>query len=157
MKKGFSYYTMDTDRYQDRRIKRLKKDFGCNGLAVYDYLLCEIYRVQGCFLEWDEDTAFDVAEYFGLKESLVREIVKYCGVVGLFDKVVLSRGILTSASIQQRYFEMAARAKRKDIAIPDEYLLVDDSRKKRKYSGRNGRISRKFGKKCRKFGKFFTK
>ncbi len=154
MKKGFSYYTIDTDRYQDRRIKRLKKDFGCNGLAVYDYLLCEIYRVQGCFLEWDEDTAFDVAEYFGLKESLVREIVKYCGAVGLFEKDVLSRGIITSASIQQRYSEMMARAKRKDIAIPDEYLLVGDSRKNenireemaefRENSGRNGRISGSF-------------
>lgn len=120
MKTGLNYYTIDTDRYQDRRIKRLKKDFGCQGIAVYDYILCEIYRVRGCVLEWDANTAFDVAEYFGLKESVVCEIVKYCGVVGLFDKELLAGGIVTSASILRRYLEMCKRAKRQNIAIPEE-------------------------------------
>ena len=75
LKIGLAYYNVETDRYQDIKIKRLKKDFGCNGIAVYDYLLCEIYRDKGCFIEWDESTVFDVAEYFGLKENLVKEIV----------------------------------------------------------------------------------
>lgn len=122
-KTGLSYYTIDTDRYQDRRIKRLKKSFGCQGIAVYDYILCEIYRVQGCGSEWDEDTAFDVAEYFGLKESLVNEIVKYCGAVGLFDATLLSGGIVTSAAIQRRYLEMCTRAKRTNVVIPEKYKL----------------------------------
>lgn len=122
-KTGLSYYTIDTDRYQDRRIKRLKKSFGCQGIAVYDYILCEIYRVQGCGSEWDEDTAFDVAEYFGLKETLVNEIVKYCGAVGLFDATLLSGGIVTSAAIQRRYLEMCTRAKRTNVVIPEKYKL----------------------------------
>ena len=29
------------------------------GLAIYDYVLCEVYRVDGCGLVWDDDTAFD--------------------------------------------------------------------------------------------------
>ena len=70
-KQGLAYYNVDTDRYSDRRIKRLKKAFGGVGIAVYDYILCEVYRDKGCGLEWDDDTAFDVADYFGLKESLV--------------------------------------------------------------------------------------
>lgn len=48
-KTGLSYYNVDTDRYQDMRIKRLKKDMGCRGVAVYDYILCEIYRVKRVF------------------------------------------------------------------------------------------------------------
>jgi hypothetical protein len=123
---GLSYYTVDTDRYQDRRVKRLKKDFGCKGVAVYDYVLCEVYRVRGCFAEWDNDTAFDVAEYFGLKESVVREIVEYCASVGLFDKELLSRGIVTSAAIQRRYLEMCNRAKRLNPTIPKEYRIIPE-------------------------------
>lgn len=122
-KTGLNYYTIDCDRYQDRRIKRLKKDFSCRGIAVYDYILCEIYRVQGCFIEWDENTVFDVAEYFGLKENVVQEIVAYCASVGLFDKELLSRGIITSASIQQRYIDICTRAKRRNIIIPDKCKL----------------------------------
>ena len=123
---GLNYYAVDTDRYQDRRVKRLKKNFGCKGVAVYDYVLCEVYRVRGCFTEWDENTAFDVAEYFGLKENVVREIVEYCGTVGLFDKELLSRGIVTSAAIQRRYLEMCNRAKRLNPTIPKEYRIITE-------------------------------
>jgi len=124
-KVGLSYYNVDTDRYQDIKIKRLKKDFGCNGLAVYDYILCEIYRVKGCFLVWDESTAFDVADYLGLKETLVNEIVSYCGVVGLFDKALLTRErVLTSLAIQSRYKDFCVRAKRSKIEIPEKYEIL---------------------------------
>ena len=128
---GLEYYSADTDRFQDIRIKRLKKDFGCDGFAVYEYILNEIYRVKGCFLAWDESTAFDVAEYWGLKETKVNEIVRYCCAVGLFDKALLSNGsVLSSPSIQSRYVDMCIRAKRKSIIIPEEYdILPEKSRK----------------------------
>lgn len=149
---GFEYYNVDTNRYQDIKIKRLKKDFKTAGIAVYDYILCEIYRVKGCFLVWDENTAFDVAEYFGLKETLVNEIVNYCAAVGLFDKELLRcgskslnesncgdacgegqvrtcGGIITSRSIQRRFMEMSARAKRKDPVIPKEINILTEESK----------------------------
>lgn len=128
-KTGLNYYNVDTDRYMDIRIRRLVKDHGCRGLAVYDYLLCEVYRVHGCFVVWDEETAFNVAEYLGLKESNVLEIVRYCGVVGLFDKALLSRGIVTSASIQRRYLEMCNRSKRKIAEIPEECRILPEESK----------------------------
>lgn len=127
---GFEYYNIDTNRYQDIKIKRLKKDFGAAGIAVYDYILCEIYRVKGCFLVWDENTTFDVAEYFGLKETLVNEIVNYCCAVGLFDKALLkSGGVISSRSIQQRFIEMSTRAKRKDFKIPEEINILTEELK----------------------------
>ena len=127
IKTGLSYYKSDTDRYQDIKIKRLKRSFSGNGIAVYDYILNEVYRVQGCFLEWDENTAFDVAEYFGLKENLVDEIVKYCASVGLFDKELLCRGIITSRPIQERYLQACFQAKRKNVTIPAEIRLTEES------------------------------
>ena len=126
-KKGLSYYNIDTDRYQDIRIKRLKKIFSCQGIAVYDYILCEIYRVKGCFLEWDDSTAFDVAEYFGLKETLVQEIVKYCASVGLFNKELLRSGIVTSLAIQKRYLDACKRAKRQPPVIPPAIQLTEEA------------------------------
>ena len=128
-KTGFDFYRVDTDRYQDIRIKKLKKTHGCNGIAVYDYVLCEIYRVKGCFIEWDEATTFDVAEYFGLKENAVSEIMRYCGSVGLFNKELLSRGIVTSVSIQKRYLDMCRSAKRQNTQIPQIAKLPEESPK----------------------------
>lgn len=125
-KVGFEYYNIDTNRYQDIKIKRLKKDFGTSGIAVYDYILCEIYRVRGCFLVWDESTAFDVAEYFGLKENLVNEIVNYCCAAGLFDKALLVKyHILTNIDIQRQWVKLSMFV---DLhLIPKKCLLIDES------------------------------
>lgn len=125
-KTGLSYFGIDTDIFQDRKIKRLKKTFGCAGIAIYIYLLCDVYRDKGCVLAWDEDCAFDVAEYLGVKESLVNEVVKYCGAVGLFNEELLSRGIITSESIQRRYIEMCKRARRSSTNIPEEWRLITE-------------------------------
>jgi len=126
-KVGLDFYSVETDRYQNKKIKRVRKDFGCAGVAVYDFILCEIYRVKGCFLVWDSDTAFDVADYFGIKESLVNEIVNYCCVVGLFDKALLMReNVLSSYSIQERYLNICIKAKRKDPKIPEQYRIIQE-------------------------------
>ena len=145
-KTGLLYYTSDTNRFkEDLRIKRLKKDMGCDGYAVYEYILNEIYRVRGCFLVWDESTAFDVAEYWGLKETKVNEIVRYCCAVGLFDKALLSNGnVLTSSSIQSRYVNMCIRAKRKEIIIPEQFdILPEECRKLLEESKKIPKVCRK--------------
>lgn len=142
IKTGFNYYNLETERYKDIKIRRLKKDFGCSGIAVYDYILCEIYRVKGCILVWGESSAFDVADYFGLKESVVLEIVNYCGIVGLFDRGLLTCGsVITSQSIQRRYVDMCIRAKRDIIVIPEEYnILTEEYRRSvEEYNGRGSK------------------
>lgn len=122
---GLSYYSIDTDRYQDIKIKRLKKRFGGLGIAIYDYILCEIYRVKGCYVEWDENRVFDVAEYFSLPEITVTEVVDYCCNVGLFDKVILDKErVITSRSIQIRFIDISKRAKRSSIIIPENIKIV---------------------------------
>lgn len=123
---GLSYFAVDTDIFQDRKIKQLKRNFGCPGIAILFYLLAEVYRDKGCGLEWDENTALDVADYLGVKETLVDEVVKYCGAVGLFDATLLTSGIISSEAIQRRYVEMSKRAKRTTIEIPEKWRIIKE-------------------------------
>ena len=125
-KSGLTYYHVDTDRYQDKRIKKLKKSLGCVGLAVYDYILCESFRVNGWGMEWDDDVAFDIADYLNIKESMVTEVVKYCAHVGLLNARLLGCGIITSEEIQARYVEICKRSKRVSYNIPDKYRLYTE-------------------------------
>lgn len=85
-KQGFSYYKAETDRFQDIKIKRLKKKYRCAGYAVYQYVLNEIYRVRGYCLTFTEDHLFDVSEYWDIEEEEVTAIIGYCAEIGLFDK-----------------------------------------------------------------------
>lgn len=128
-KTGFIYYSVDTDRYQDLRIKKLKKNYGRDGVAIYDYILCEIYRVKGCFIMWDESTAFDVAEYWEVRESLVDEIINYCCHVGLFSKELRENGnLLSSKSIVTRYLDWSKKAKRSMVVLPKQLSkLLEES------------------------------
>lgn len=127
IKTGFKFYNVDTDRYQDMKIKRLKKKFKCDGIAVYDYILCEVYRVRGCYTEWDDNFIFDVADYFGIEEELVVEIVKFCCTVGLFDFLIMQKlSVITSRSIQGRFIDMSKRSKRFGAEIPEKIQIIQE-------------------------------
>lgn len=124
---GWEYYAVDTNRYQDIKIKRLKKKFGPEGLSVHDYILCEIYRVKGYYIAWDNSLSFDVADYFDIEESTVIDIVNFCVEVGLFDALMLSKeNILTSKAIQRRFVDWSQRAKRKSCIIQDNYNIIPE-------------------------------
>ena len=126
MAKGFKYYPVPTDRYSDPRVQRLCLN-NRMGIAVYDYILASIYRDgTGGVLRWDDSRGLNAAAYFGLKESQVGEIVTLCGVVGLFDRTLLSRGVVTSADVQYQYAEMCRKAKRQVPIIPPEYRLIGE-------------------------------
>lgn len=126
-KTGFGYYSIDTDRYQDLKIKKLKHKYGVEGIAVYDYILCEIYRDKGCYVNWNEFIQFDIADYFQIKEESIEEILNWTITIGLFDKMVFDKfRIITSRSIQDRYLDMCVRSKRKNRTIPKHIQIAID-------------------------------
>lgn len=123
-KQGFSYYKAETDRFQDIKIKRLKKKYHCTGYAVYQYVLNEIYRVRGYFLQFSEDHLFDVSEYWQIDEELVTEIIGYCAEIGLFSaQLWQERSVLTARSIQARYIDICKVCK-KTATIEDDLRLI---------------------------------
>lgn len=127
-KQGFSYYKAETDRFQDIKIKRLKKKYHCAGYAVYQYLLNEIYRVQGYCLTFTEDHLFDVSEYWAIDEQEVTGIIGYCAEIGLFDtRLWQEKGVLTARSIQTRYIDICKVCK-KTPAIDEALRLVETAK-----------------------------
>lgn len=124
-KRGLDYYNIETDIFQNRKIRRLLKSFGAKGYLVYSYLITEIYRDKGCFMEWDENTAFDVSDALNEKQSLVSEIVSYCCNVGLFNKELLtSENVLTAKNIQEFWVKVSKSAKRKCSDVDVRFNLV---------------------------------
>ena len=123
-KQGFNYYKAETDRFQDIKIKRLKKKYHCTGYAVYQYVLNEIYRVRGYFLQFTEDHLFDVSEYWDIDEEDVTAIIRYCAEIGLFNaQLWQEKGVLTGRSIQVRYIDICKVCK-KAAVIEEGFRLV---------------------------------
>lgn len=115
-KEGLSYFPFDVDFFSDKKMKRLRAKFGTDGIAVYVYLLCEIYR-SGYYIDYDEDLILDISDDLSIRENTTRQIIDYLLSRSLFDDTLAkSVKVLTAASIQRRYQEARKGAKR-DIAV----------------------------------------
>ena len=113
---GLDYFPMDTDRFQDRKTRKLIKQFGPLGPATYLYLLCQVYRDKGYYLQLDDDLVFDTAYELKTEAETIENIIKFCFTIDLFDSRFEAERKLTSASIQARY-ERAKADKRRNGAI----------------------------------------
>ena len=105
---GLSYFPFDVDFFSDTKIKRLRARFGTNGIAIYIFLLCEIYR-RGYYIVYDDDTITDVAYEFNLSENLTRQIMNYLFSRSLLmmieSKLAVPVKVITARSVQLRYQE----------------------------------------------------
>lgn len=124
-KSGLDYYSVDTDIFRNRKIRKLLRAFSAKGYLIYAYILTEIYRDKGYFIEWDKDTAFDVSDFLNVDENLVIEVVNLCCSVGLFNKELrANEGVLTTENIQDFWQKVSKGAKRVNSKV-DPRLRIE--------------------------------
>lgn len=135
LKNSLAYFSFDTDFFNCRKIRRLlngiggKGGFGGKGALVFICLLCEAYRENGYFIEWDAEYSQDIADLLGagFSAGLVNEVKTVCLEIGLFNKDLYDRHkILTSASMQARFIAAktatSKRSYKPEDVIKSEYL-----------------------------------
>lgn len=124
-KKGLDYFPFDVDFFSDKKIKRLRAKFGKDGIMVYVYLLCEIYR-KGYYIDYDEDLILDISDEFNMSENCTKQIMNYLLSRSLFDNTLaMSVKVLTAASIQRRYQKaVIKRGEKRDIEVEGEFWVL---------------------------------
>lgn len=124
VRKGLAYFPLDTDLFQNRKIQRLSRRYGCRGVTVYLALLCEIYGTNGYYIPYSDDLFFDLGFTLALDEGEVKQIADFCIGLNLFDKPMKeAQQILTSQSIQDRFRLVR---KRNVSRILPAFCLTDD-------------------------------
>ncbi|RKJ46532.1 DUF4373 domain-containing protein [bacterium 1XD8-76] len=125
---GLLYFSFDTDFfYADKRIKRFHSKYGNDGLILYIYLLAEIYR-NGYYIDWDEETADDIASDLHLKDGFIEQVLTYLVSRSLLTMRTLAGSVtvITSPGIQKRYQEAKKGCKRQIEVDPDIWLLNEN-------------------------------
>lgn len=128
-KKGFDYFPLDVGFfYDDRKIKMLRARYGADGVVVYLYLLCEVYK-NGFFTKLDKDFEYIIADDLNMSEEKIRQIIAFLAERSLFDGTLLSSDtVLTSVGIQKRWQEMVkGRASKTPPEIDSRYWLLSES------------------------------
>ncbi|MDT2770981.1 DUF4373 domain-containing protein [Enterococcus pseudoavium] len=125
-KQGIDYYSLDVNFLKDIKVRKIRRACGPQSIEILLCLLGNIYRENGYYIGWDEDTVFLVADEVGAKEGLVEEVVAKAIQSKFFDSQKFEQyNILTSNGIQKRYFE--ATTKRKGVEVKKEFLVNDDN------------------------------
>lgn len=123
-KQGLDYFPFDTDFFQNKKIKKLKTEYGADGITIYMYLLCEIYK-NGYYIIADKDFIDSMADDLRMNVNKINLVLKFLLGRSLFDNTLFqSDTVLTSISVQRRYqFAVQERINDHIIEIKDFWLL----------------------------------
>lgn len=100
---GNLFFRLDVDFFSDRKVKILKARYGADGITLYLYLLCEIYKT-GYYLKIDRDFEYIVSDDLNMESNKVKQVLNFLLERSLFDNTLFqSDKVLTSAGIQRRY------------------------------------------------------
>ena len=126
IKDGLSYFPFDVDFFSDIKIKSLRARFGADGITLYLYILCEIYR-NGYYIKADEDFIDCASADLGLTVDKTRQLMKFFCKRSLFDDTLFTADtILTAKSVQRRYQE-ARKGSKRDIFVDNKSWLLDEN------------------------------
>lgn len=129
-KDGLDYFPMDTDIFSDEKVRILKARYGADGIALYLYVLCRIYR-NGFYVRYDDDFDCVAAEELHMSVAKVQQIMTYLFSRSLLTKVtkvsklVIPVTIITSHGIQRRFqLAVKARALKNPITVDKAFWLL---------------------------------
>ncbi|MFR8383932.1 MAG: DUF4373 domain-containing protein, partial [Clostridium sp.] len=81
---GNRFFRLDVDFFSDKKVKILKARYGADGVTLYLYILCEIYKA-GYYLKIDEDFEFIVSDDLSMDSNKVKQVLNFLLERSLFD------------------------------------------------------------------------
>jgi len=128
IKDGLIFFSFDCDFFSNRKIKVLKANYGLEGISIYMYLLCEIYK-NGYFLKIDKDYEYIISDDLNTATEKIKAILNFLIEHSLFDKRIFDNfGVLTSKGIQERFqLAIKERAKKTPRAVIGDYWILSES------------------------------
>lgn len=126
-KTGIDYFPFDVDFFSDKKIKILKSRFGVDGITIYLYLLCEIYR-NGYYIEYDDDYTYIIADDLGMSGEKVKQVLSYLLERSLLTSILLLPvTVITSHGIQCRFQEaVKGRAAKSGVEVDKQIWLLNE-------------------------------
>lgn len=132
--KGLDYFSLNVDFFDNDKIALIEAEHGWKGSLITLKLLCRIYK-EGFYCRWDKDICLLFCRKAGIEvdiqfmDALLQSLLeRHFFDTNLFHKF----GILTSRSIQIRFFEATVRRRKIEVTNAD-FLLINASDYKNVY------------------------
>ncbi|MGN0460514.1 MAG: DUF4373 domain-containing protein [Ruminococcus sp.] len=125
IKNGLDYFPMDVDFFADKKIKILRARFGSDGVLIYLYLLCEIYK-NGYYIKLDEDYKYIIQEDLNLKENVVSIVMQFLFNRSLLTEIPVNSDTYITSKAVQRRFQEAVKSRKKPFAVNTDLWILDE-------------------------------
>lgn len=124
---GIEYFPFAVDFFTDNKVKILKARYGADGIEIYMYILCCIYR-EGYYTRVNDDFIFVISDDLHISSDTVQQVMTFLLKRSMFNEQLFkSDAILTSDGIQERWqIAVAKRAQKTPIKV-GEYWLLDEA------------------------------
>ena len=121
---GIEYFPFAVDFFSDNKVKILKARYGEDGIMIYMYILCCIYR-EGYYTRVNDDFIFVISDDLHISSDTVQQVMTFLLKRSMFNEQLFkSDAILTSDGIQERWQKaIAKRAQMTPIKVSDYWLL----------------------------------
>ena len=127
---GLEYFPLAVDFFSDKKIKILKARYGADGIAIYIYLLCMIYR-EGYYTKADNDLIYVISDDLNMSSDKVQQVLAFLFERSMFDEQLFkSDAVLTGTGIQERWQKaISSRASKSPIEVGKYWLLKESETK----------------------------
>lgn len=125
---GIEYFPMAVDFFSDKKVKVLKSRFGADGVEIYLYLLCQIYR-EGFYTHVDDDFVDVASDDLGMSPEKVHLVMAFFLERSMFDEQLFKADkVITGPGIQERWQNaVAMRAQKTPMRVDARYWLLDEA------------------------------
>lgn len=125
-KKGLSYFPLDVKLFENPKIQELIVDCGFLGVVVYIRILTLVYQ-EGYYLETTVESLAkvifkDIKGKNLTKVDRVIEVIYRIAQLGLLERTLVAKGIITSSSIEKQW--LISTTRRKNIDKSKYWLLT---------------------------------
>ena len=138
-KQGLDYFPVDSDIFDDFSIRILIAKYGCDGYALYMYILTKCYKENGYYLAVDEDLEYIVSSDLKMSIEKVRQVLTYLynrsllskietkSMIDAEGKLITPVTVITSTGIQRRFQEaVKGRAQKNPVEVKEEFWLLEE-------------------------------
>jgi len=134
LKPGLIYFPLDVDALSDQKLRAARREYGYLAIVVYLELLCILYRDKGYYIEYNDETRYDIVSTI-LSDALIgkyqptpqtiEDVIDRLVACRLFSHDLYQRGFITSKRAQQTYYK--STLDRKFIGIDWSLWLLSES------------------------------
>lgn len=128
LKQGLDYFPFDVDFYGDIKVRAVKVEYGCSGINVFVYLLCQIYK-NGYYIKFDKNYEYIICDDLKIQADELRKIITFLCEEALFEnELFTSKKVLSSRGIQARFQQaIKSRGSKRAVEVDADIWLLGES------------------------------